>query len=73
MNYTVIEQNVLARIGDCIQVNTDTNIIKDFTMIEVQSNVGVKTTFMGKIADWASADWGYDNSYTVNYKSVLGY
>lgn len=67
------EQNVLARIGDCIQVNTDTNIIKDFTMIEVQSNVGVKTTFMGRIADWASANWNHGDSYTVNYKSILGY
>lgn len=67
------ENKVLARIGDCIQVNTDTDMTKDFTMIEVQSDVKVKTTFMRKISDWASAGWKYDDSYTVNYKSVLSY
>ncbi|MBQ6392438.1 MAG: hypothetical protein IJH60_02915, partial [Eubacterium sp.] len=65
--------NVLARIADCIQSNTDTDITKDYTMIEVQADVGVQTTFMNKIAQWSSSDWAYGDSYNVNYKSILGY
>ena len=64
---------VLARIADCIQSNTDTDITKDYTMIEVQADVGVRTTFMNKIAQWSSSDWAYGDSYNVNYKSILGY
>lgn len=67
------EENVLARIGDCVQINTSTDITKAYTMIELQADVGVKTTFMRKIADWSSSDWGYDDTYTVSYKSILGY
>lgn len=68
-----MEEKVLARIGDCVQVNTETDIIKDYTMVEVAANVGVKTTFLRRIANWSSADWQYGDSYTVNYKSILGY
>lgn len=67
------EDKVLARIGDCVQVNTNTDITKDYTMIELQANIGVKTAFLRKIAQWSSYDWEYDDVYTVNYKSVLGY
>lgn len=67
------EENVLARIGDCVQVNTETDITEDYTMVEVQADVGVKTIFMRRIADWSSSDWEYGDSYTVKYKSILGY
>ena len=67
------EENVLARIGDCIQINTDTDITKGNTMMAVQADVGVKTSFMQKIADWADSEWNYDDMYMVQYKSVLGY
>ena len=43
-------QPALARIGDCIQVNTDSDI-----------------------ADWSGAGWQYGDSYSIDYKSVLGY
>lgn len=67
------EDTVLARIGDCVQVNTDADITKAYTMIEVQADVGVKTTFLRKIAGWSSSDWQHDDTYTVQYKSILGY
>ena len=66
---------VLARIGDCIQVNTgaDTDITKMYTMLSVQATVTNRTTFMRKIADWSGAEWQYGDSYSIDYKSVLGY
>lgn len=67
------EDNVLARIGDCVQINTKADITKAYTMIELQADVGVKTTFMRKIADWSSSEWKYDDTYTVQYKGILGY
>ena len=32
-----------------------------------------RTTFMRKIADWSGAGWQYGDSYSIDYKSVLGY
>ena len=66
---------VLARIGDCIQVNTgaDTDITKMYTMLSVQATVTNRTTFMRKIADWSGAGWQYGDRYSIEYKSVLGY
>ena len=66
-------QPALARIGDCIQVNTDTDITKMSTMLAVQAKVTNRTTFMRKIADWSGAGWEYGDSYSIDYKSVLGY
>nr|WP_027871389.1 DUF5702 domain-containing protein [[Eubacterium] cellulosolvens] len=73
------ENTVLARIGDCIQVNTGTDITEAYTMVEIEADVNVKTTFMKKIAGWSSkerekeSNWKYGDSYTVKYKSILGY
>lgn len=66
---------VLARIGDCIQVNTgaDTDITKLYTMLSVQATVTNRTTFMRKIADWSGTGWQYGDRYSIEYKSVLGY
>ena len=69
------ETAVLARIGDCVQVNTgsDIDITKMYTMLAVEASVTNRTTFMRKIADWSGAGWEYDDAYTIDYKSVLGY
>lgn len=66
---------VLARIGDCIQVNTgsDIDITKMYTMLSVQATVTNRTTFMRKIADWSGTGWQYGDRYSIEYKSVLGY
>lgn len=66
-------QPALARIGDCIQVNTDSDITKMSTMLSVEATVTNRTTFMRKIADWSGAGWQYGDSYSIDYKSVLGY
>lgn len=66
-------QPALARIGDCIQVNTDYDITTMSTMVSIEATVTNRTTFMRKIADWSGADWQYGDSYSINYKSVLGY
>lgn len=71
----VNETGVLARIGDCVQVNTgsDIDITKMYTMLSIEASVSNRTTFMRKIADWSGAGWEYDDAYTIDYKSVLGY
>lgn len=66
-------QPALARIGDCIQVNTDCDITKMSTMLSVEAKVSNRTTFMRKIADWSGAGWDYGDRYSIDYKSVLGY
>lgn len=66
-------QPALARIGDCIQVNTDCDITKMSTMLCIEAKVTNRTTFMRKIADWSGAGWEYGDSYTIDYKSILGY
>jgi len=66
-------QPALARIGDCIQVNTDSDITKMSTMLSIEATVTNRTTFMRKIADWSGAGWQYGDSYSIDYKSVLGY
>lgn len=66
------EANILARIGDMIQVNTKIDLITSYTMLAIKAKVGVKTTFLRKIADWSGGGWQND-SYSVEYKSILGY
>ncbi len=64
----------LARIADCIQVNTDFDILKGYTMLAVEAKVAVKTTFMKKVSDLTSSGWNQPgNSYDVTYQSILGY
>ena len=64
----------LARIADCIQVNTDFDILKGYTMLAVEAKVAVKTTFMKKVSDLTSGGWNQPgNSYDVTYQSILGY
>ena len=68
------ETAVLARIGDCVQVNTEKcDITKMYTMLAVEATVKNRTTFIKKIASWSNASWEHDNNYTIQYKSVLGY
>ncbi len=69
------EKTTLARIADCIQLNTELDLITAYTMLSVQANVKSRTTFLKKAA--ALPDSGIsaipDDWYTVSYKSVLGY
>lgn len=68
------ERSKLARIGDCIRVNTDFDMKNGYTMLAVEAKVKVKTTFMKKISDLGSGKWTRpDNTYTVLYQSILGY
>ena len=70
------ETKTLARIADCIQLNTGIDITeKCYTMVSVNAKVQSRTTFMSKAANLpgsglgaASNDW-----HTIPYQSVLGY
>lgn len=68
------EVKKLARIADCVRVNTDFDMIHGYTMLAVEAKVGVRTTFMKKISDLGAGGWTQaDNTYTVQYQSLLGY
>ncbi len=66
------EVQKLARIGDCIRVNTEADLINGYTMLAIEAKVGVRTTFMRKISQMGTGGWTED-SYTVLYQSILGY
>lgn len=68
------EEAILGRIGDLIQVNTETDITKDcYTMLSVQATVKTRTTFLHKASEWSGGGWDLGDSYSVSYQSVLGY
>lgn len=69
-----LEVNKLARIADCIKVNTDYDMTNGYTMLAIEAKVGVRTTFMKKISDMGYGEWTQPgNTYPVIYQSVLGY
>lgn len=68
------EVQKLARIADCIRVNTDFDMLNGYTMLAVEAKVKVRTTFMRKISELGSGGWTQpDNTYTIQYQSILGY
>lgn len=67
------ESKILARIGDCIQINTTTNLLDDYTMVQIDADIDVKTSFLRKVSDIMSANWERGDVYTFHYKSILGY
>lgn len=68
------EDKKLARIADCIRVNTDYNLVNGYTMLAIEAKVGVRTTFMKRISDLGYGEWKQPgNTYTVLYQSILGY
>ena len=45
------EDTKLARIADCIQINTDYDLLKGYTMLALEARVKSRTTFMRKLSD----------------------
>lgn len=70
------EVAILGRTLDCIQVNEpEINLLDSYTMLSVEAKVKVRTNFMRKISDWSGGGrWGFsDDSYIIDYQSILGY
>lgn len=68
------EKTKLARIGDCIQLNTGKRMQDGYTMLGIESKIKSRTTFLKKISDMGSGLWASpDNNYTIQYQSILGY
>lgn len=69
------DKDILVRIADCIQVNSDYDVIKGYTMVSIYANVKSRTSFMRQISDIeGSGLWSYaDDYYNIKYQSVLGY
>ncbi|MBS6722577.1 MAG: hypothetical protein KH268_06220 [Clostridiales bacterium] len=68
------ENTVLARIADCIQVNTpEYDLRKGYTMLGIQASVRTNTTFIGDLSDWAGSRREDMSNYSISYNSILGY
>jgi len=68
------EEEILARMADCIQINTEFDLLTGYTMLAIEAKVKVRTTFMRTISDLGSGGWTLpDNTYRVRYQSILGY
>lgn len=69
-----LETRKLARIADCIQLNTESDLTTAYTMLALHAKIRARTTFMKKISDMGSGAWKSDgNTYSINYQSILGY
>jgi len=63
------EEEILARMADCIQINTDFDLLTGYTMLAIEAKVKVRTTFMRTISDLGSGGWTLpDNTYRVRYQ-----
>lgn len=69
-------KKTLARIGDCVQLASDYDLTKGYTMIAIDANVKSRTTFMRKISEMegGAGTWSYsDGYYPIQYQSIMGY
>ena len=69
------KSDILARIADCIQADQQSvDLFTSYTMIQIEAEVSMRTTFMRKISDFGSGGWGFpDDTYSITYQSILGY
>ena len=68
------EDTKLARIADCIQINTDYDLLKGYTMLALEARVKSRTTFMRKLSDMGVGGWNQpDDTDPILYQSILGY
>lgn len=68
------EDTKLARIADCIQIDTDYDLLKGYTMLALEARVKSRTTFMRKLSDMGAGGWNQpDDTYPILYQSILGY
>lgn len=70
-----LEKKTLARIADCIQLNTEIDLINAYTMLSVGATVKSRTTFMKKAAELPGSGISAvpDDWFSISYKSALGY
>ncbi len=70
------DKDILARIADCIQINSKYDLLTGYTMVSVEANVKSRTSFMRTISDMDEVNglWSYpDDYYDIKYQSILGY
>ena len=68
------EERLLARTGDCIQLNTKSKLKDKYTMLQIQAEVKVSTTFLPKVPDFLGRKEGSsDGKKVIRYKSVMAY
>ena len=80
----VAKDYMLARIADCIQINTNNDLTKQSSMIGISADVKLKTMFMQKIAvalpkkdetaeEKTARENSFNDEFIITYNSILGY
>ena len=68
------EERLLARTGDCIQLNTKSKLKDKYTMLQILAEVKVSTTFLPKVPDFLGRkEDSSDGKKVIRYKSVMAY
>ena len=68
------EERLLARTGDCIQLNTGQKLKDKYTMLTIEADVKVSTVFLPAIpAFLGRKSSSSDGTRVIRYKSVMAY
>ncbi|MGN1142305.1 MAG: DUF5702 domain-containing protein [Oliverpabstia sp.] len=68
------ETKLLARVGDCIQFNTQEKLCNKYTMLTLQADVKVSTSFFPRVpAFLGKSTEESDGKKVIHYKSILAY
>lgn len=68
------ETKLLARVGDCIQFNTKEKLCDKYTMLTLQADVKVSTSFLPRVpAFLGKSTEESDGKKAIHYKSILAY
>lgn len=68
------EDRLLARTGDCIQLNTGLKLKDKYTMLTLEAEVKVSTVFLPSIPEFiGSKSTASDGKKTIRYKSIMAY
>ena len=68
------KNKMVARAGDCIQLNIREELSSKYTMVTLKAEVDASTTFLPKVPEFLGQSASTDNGKRrIKYRSVLAY
>ena len=68
------KNKLVARAGDCIQLNISEELSRKYTMVTLKADVDASTTFLPKVPEFLGQSGSTDNGKRrIKYRSVLAY
>lgn len=68
------ENRLLARTGDCIQLNTGKKLKDKYTMLTIEADVKVSTVFLPAVPEFlGKKNFFSDGKKVIRYKSIMAY